>query len=409
MNNIKIAVIADDFTGASDAASFLVKGGLKTLMIQNLVLLDNGDYDAFVFALKIRSVEKQNAIDEVKKVLEYLKKYNVEHLYFKYCSTFDSTKEGNIGPILDYLCEFCDEKYSIVCPSLPINGRKVKDGVLYVNGIPLGESHMANHPLNPMWSSFIPSLLNPQSKYPSFTINEENLNNIDSLVYKYGEEYKHFYFVPNYYDDKDGAKIANVFSKLKLLSGGSGLLEHLARIYKKKEILDYDDSFKINKSIVLCGSCSPTTKEQIDSFIRDGHPSYKLYSDKIIDDSFRIASVKNFIDVNMDKCPIIYSDGAGKNMNKFIHDEIFYKKGKKLENIISELALYAYNNSFNNIVIAGGETSGAVTKALNFNAYKVGESVCDGVPFLYPLQTSIRLTLKSGNFGDKDFFKRAIV
>lgn len=400
MERIKIAVIADDFTGASDAASFLVKGGLKTLMVQNLVPINVHEYEALVFALKTRSVEKYAAIKEVKKVLEYLKDFNVDHLYFKYCSTFDSTKQGNIGPVLDYLLEYYDEKYSIVCPSLPINGRKVKDGILYVNDIPLGESHMAHHPLNPMWDSYIPSLLEPQSKYPAFLLSDD-MNLLEN-------KYKHFYIVPDYYDDSDGKNIAKRFSNLKILSGGSGLLEHLANLYKEDSLANLKDEFVMGKSIILCGSCSPMTKSQIDYFINEGHPGYKLYSERLLDDELKIGSIIKFIEENRNKCPIIYSDGAGKNMNEFVHDETYYKKGKLLEKMISELALYAYKNGFNNIIVAGGETSGAVTKVLNFNAYKVGKSVCSGVPFLYPLDSKIRLALKSGNFGDIDFFKRAI-
>ena len=196
---IKLGVIADDFTGASDAASFLVKSGNKTILLTD-VDQNVGNCDCVVVALKIRSVSPEEAISEVKRVTDYFDKLGVEKIYYKYCSTFDSTPKGNIGVVMDYLLERYNCKYSILCPSLPVNGRKVRDGILYVNDVELAKSPLKDHPLNPMWDSYIPNLMKEQSKYKCVVINTNGIDaNGISQVLNTNEE--RIYFVPDYYED----------------------------------------------------------------------------------------------------------------------------------------------------------------------------------------------------------------
>ena len=150
---VRVGCIADDFTGASDAASFLRRQGMKTVLFNGLPeekLPEN--CDAIVVALKSRTAPVKEAVNDSIQALKWMKAQGAAQLYIKYCSTFDSTKEGNIGPILDAALETFDIPYTLVCPSLPVNGRTVKEGSLFVNGIPLHESHMKNHPLTPMLS-----------------------------------------------------------------------------------------------------------------------------------------------------------------------------------------------------------------------------------------------------------------
>ena len=148
--NIKIGVIADDFTGAGDAASFLEKSGAETIMY-NAVPNELQVCDAAVIALKTRSVTPHAAVAEVKKAVDFLKENGCERIYFKYCSTFDSTPRGNIGPVAKAIMDELGETKTILCPALPVNKRTVIRGRLYVDGVPLDESPMKNHPVNPMW------------------------------------------------------------------------------------------------------------------------------------------------------------------------------------------------------------------------------------------------------------------
>ena len=143
-NKFYIGCVADDFTGAGDAASFLMAGGMRTLLSNGIPeddsFLDDG-YDAVVIALKSRTQNTEDAVADTIKGIEWLKKQGVQTLYFKYCSTFDSTPDGNIGPVIDAVLEKYDIPYTILCPALLVNGRTVRDGVLYVNGVPLAETH----------------------------------------------------------------------------------------------------------------------------------------------------------------------------------------------------------------------------------------------------------------------------
>jgi uncharacterized protein YgbK (DUF1537 family) len=153
-------------------------GGLNTVLFNGIPSKEPDlpqDVDAVVIALKTRMDITSRAVAESLKAAKWLMEYGIKQLYIKYCSTFDSSQTGNIGPICDAVLETFDRTYTLLCPSLPVNKRTVKDGILYVDGIPLAESHMRNHPLTPMWDSFIPNLMKEQSKYPCFVFDRDTL------------------------------------------------------------------------------------------------------------------------------------------------------------------------------------------------------------------------------------------
>ena len=170
--------IADDFTGAGDAASFLAKGGLSVQLFNGIPSGDGekspgGDPQAVVIALKSRTAPKEEAVRDSLAAAEHLLASGVKQIYFKYCSTFDSTPEGNIGPVADALMERMGASCSVLCPSLPVNGRTVRSGCLYVNGVPLDETHMKDHPLTPMRDHDLGRLMDPQSRFASVRLSRE--------------------------------------------------------------------------------------------------------------------------------------------------------------------------------------------------------------------------------------------
>lgn len=403
MTMLKVGVIADDFTGASDAASFLAKGGLKTLMSDGPIFDVPEDVEAVVIALKSRSVEVAQAIKMVADAYASLSKVGFEKLYFKYCSTFDSTKKGNIGPVLDYLCEKLDVKYALVCPSLPVNGRTLKDGHLYVNGVPLDESPMKDHPLNPMWDSYIPSLLKPQSKYPCLVLKTQDLSDgsYKEKIEKMPDE--HFYIVPDYEDDKDGKLIADTFKDAHMLSGGSGLLEYLGH---DRQVAKANTKRVFKKSLILCGSCSKMTKKQVHRYIDKGHKAYKIDAFSLLERDLAQDLFKKI--EQEDDTVIVYSDGIDKDMSELREKESFQEASKAMEDLLAKLAVLAYHKGYDDIIVAGGETSGAIMRALDLKAFILGDSIDPGVPELFPLNADMRLILKSGNFGSEDFFIKAI-
>lgn len=407
---IKIGIIADDFTGASDAASFLEKSGAKTIMLNTVS--DDFQYicDAVVIAMKTRSIEPEEAITETKKAVDFLNKIGCEKIYFKYCSTFDSTPKGNIGVVADFLLDYLNVSYTVLCPSLPVNGRIVKDGLLYVNGVVLSESPLKDHPLNPMWDSYIPTLMKDQSKYPSFVMNREDLykGTWKKRIEEYQSNYEKFYIIPDYETAQDGELISEQFQNLSVLTGGSGLLAHILQnmpLYQEKKRLNYKDK---QRTIILCGSCSMVTKRQI-KYYQDHHGvTYAVNAEKLIDGTQTIQDVLKYIE-QQNKTVLVYSDAIDHDMVELKKRKCFLDASMHIEKLMGELSSALLQKGFNKIIVGGGETSGSVTKNLGFNGFYIGNSVDPGVPELIPLKNEgITLVLKSGNFGAEDFFIKVI-
>ena len=407
MAKIKWGIIADDFTGASDAASFLVKSGNKTALITDIPETISDDYDCIVVGLKIRSVSSDKAIYEIKKVLDFFEKNHISKIYYKYCSTFDSTPKGNIGPVMDYLINYKNERYSLLCPSLPINGRIVEKGILYVDGVKLNDSSLRNHPLNPMWDSYIPTLMKDQSRYPCYIINRSDMESglYINKIRKIND--KHFYLVPDYKNEKDGELIADRFNNLSLYSGGSGLLEYLSKNNNDNNKSQKDFDIKNQKAIILCGSCSKMTSKQIESFKISDNIAYSINAKDILDGKINAKDIFHKVLTDLPKTSLIYSDGCLGKLDR--NDDDFYLCSKAMENFLADLSYMAKESNFNKIIVAGGETSGAVMLRLGYNSFEVGKSVAPGVPCLTPLSDqNVRIFLKSGNFGDEYFFLRAL-
>lgn len=417
MSNIIIGCVADDFSGASDAASFFVKAGVRTYLFNGIPKepIDfSSDDIAIIIALKTRTEEKSRAVKDSIDAFDWLKAKGAKKLFSKYCSTFDSTKEGNIGPIIDGALEKYGIKYTIICPALPVNGRVVRDGHLLIDGVPLHETHMKDHPLNPMWDSDLSNLIESQGKYKSLKINykamQEDKEQILEVINKFGEDKEHFYVIPDYIDDEDGKKIVEVFGDLPLLTGGSGLMYDLG--IKYKDLTRQTDGIPISKTegkaIVLAGSCSKATLEQIDDYIKKGYETYKLDPIKLYNGDQTKEDIWNYIESNNLNNVLVYSSDTPDKIKKaqeYGASEI----ATLLEETTAYVAKKAVSSGYKRIIVAGGETSGAVTKALGYTGYVVGESIAPGVPVMVPISdNSIRLVLKSGNFGQKDFFHRAI-
>ena len=267
-----LGCIADDFTGASDAASFLVKGGMS-VQLYNGVPAQAPDAEnsaqALVIALKSRTQKTEEAVADSVAAAKFLLECGVKQIYFKYCSTFDSTPDGNIGPVADALMELTGARCTILCPALPVNGRTVENGCLMVNGVHLHHSHMKDHPLTPMWDSRIATLMAPQTKYACLEIGTEmSVPETDAPVY----------LIPDYKNPEDGQTIAEAFWQLPLLTGGSGLLEPLARIWTKElgNAGGMPESATQGGALLLAGSCSKATLGQIAWYQAQGKPTYKL-------------------------------------------------------------------------------------------------------------------------------------
>jgi uncharacterized protein YgbK (DUF1537 family) len=422
-----IGCIADDFTGASDIASFFAKGGLRTLLVNNIPALDfdpGESVQAVVLALKIRSIDKEDAVNLTIEAYTYLEKLGCRQIYFKYCSTFDSTPQGNIGPVTDVLIEKTGSRYTILCPALPVNGRTVKEGGLYVQGVPLHESSMKDHPVTPMWDFKISKLMETQGQYSCLDLSVTEMNSLQDIedwisIQRNETDQKPFYIVPEYYEEQHGKIIASLFKNLPLITGGSGLAEHLAALHSadlnplytvQETGQDVFPAGTVGRSIIFAGSCSKATREQIKQFVEEGGRSIELnafalqsnpeFKEKLI----REIRDKQFSDI------LIHTSGNHPTEREVAATGLSQKDISELfETTMADLAELALEAGVTRIIIAGGETSGAITERLGFQSFILSDSVAPGVPVLTPLQNkAVRLVLKSGNFGQPDFFKQAL-
>lgn len=418
-NKLFLGIIGDDFTGSSDAASFAVKSGLKTMLFDGIpsdIDLEKEGIQVAVVALKSRMAPVAEAKEQSLAAAKWLVEHGAQHIYSKYCSTFDSTPKGNIGPILDNFLECFETKASIICPALPVNGRIVKDGILYINGVPLAESPMKNHPLTPMWDSSLKTLMEAQSSYKCFNVPHDVLydeEKLKALIKNIEKDNEHYYLIPDYENDADARQIAKVFGDMFVQSGGSGVLTALGEYYLKNEVATLGVSHIPNsktegKALLLAGSCSVATQKQIKTFKESGNQVIKIDAHKLI--SGELTAKDLWADYKSVKghC-LIYSTAPAEEVAALQKQYGTEKLAHKIEQTMNELTKHAFADGFTRFIVAGGETSGAVIKGLPQDGYVIGESVAPGVPVMVPSKhPNVRLVLKSGNFGDEYFFEKAI-
>ncbi len=411
---IKLGVIADDFTGATDIASFLVKNGLSTIQLTEVdeSLKAPLGVDAIVISGKTRSCDKDLAVRESLKALHWLKAQGCERFYFKYCSTFDSTAKGNIGPVTDALMKELNVDFTIISPALPVNGRTVYKGYLFVNNVLLNESGMANHPITPMKDSSIIRLMQMQSQGKCASIDLDILKKDPKEILDYVDELKrkgYSYACVDAIDETDLIKQGKVFCNFKLVTGGSGLAIGLAQALTDGDNTDtYDKGRPCGKySVCLSGSCSVMTNKQVAKY-KEKAPSYEADVEGILEGKEEIC-LQNALDFALshkdcELAPLVYATANIDKLRSIQERFGSEKSSKAVENFFASLAAKLKEHGFERFIVAGGETSGIVTKSLGVKGFYIGPSVAPGVPWVRSINSPISLVLKSGNFGNEDFF-----
>ena len=419
---MKLGIIGDDFTGSSDIANNLKKSGMQVSMyagVPNLLPEETKkeQTDAAVIALKTRTAPIEDAIRESLEALSWLKDCGCEQFIFKYCSTFDSTKEGNIGPVTDAIMEKLNTDFTIACPSFPDAGRTVYFGHMFVNGKPLNESGMENHPLTPMTDHNLVRWLGHQTKDNVGLIDFETISKGENSVKEKirnlkTDGYKYAIIDTNKNNDFD--IICNAVKNLPFLTGGSGIALGLPKIYKDRGLLSVSN-FQIPKNnsnaIILSGSCSVTTINQINIY-KENNPSFYISPDEVINNEDLIEKVLSWIKDNETQSPLVYSSSdikAVSEKQKQYGQELLANKIEKFFELLSKRLV---KDNFGTFISAGGETSGAVIKGLGIQELKIGKEISHGVPALWSPESNgnkpVSVTLKSGNFGQDDFFTRAL-
>lgn len=416
--SVLLGCIADDFTGATDLASFLVQSGMRTVQLIGVPTehVDLSDVDAVVIALKSRTLPSKLAVAQSIEALEWLKQFNCEQYYFKYCSTFDSTEKGNIGPVTDALLDNLGENFTIICPSLPVNGRTVYKGNLFVNDELLSESGMRNHPLTPMTDANLMRVMACQASgqvgLVPFEVVSKGAKSIKQAFMQLAKE--HRYAVVDTLSNKDLYIIGEACADLKLLTGGSGLSVGLAKNYEDKGLFTIrNNSAELSKikgeTVVLSGSCSVMTQKQVARF-KESFQSKKISPLELASGKSSLDDFIAWFEKNRNAGALMfYATDTPENI-KLVQAQLGVEQASEIvESFMADLVSALNKRGVTKFIVAGGETSGAVVKALNPRMLKIGESIAPGVPLTEIVGDSPKLVaLKSGNFGDEYFFEKAL-
>ncbi|MDI6024674.1 four-carbon acid sugar kinase family protein [Corticibacterium sp. UT-5YL-CI-8] len=414
-----IGVIADDFTGASDIANTLTKGlpgegGLLTAQYMGVPQHDSdADIEAGVVALKSRSISAGDAVAQSLAALEWLLAQGCRQIVFKYCSTFDSTPDGNIGPVAEALAERLGVKGVVVCPAFPGAGRTIYRGHLFVHDRLLSESGMEKHPLTPMTDPDIRRWLSRQTKAAVGLVTMETVGEgpeaLRTALMQAGKSGETL-VVTDAISNADLATIGAACADAPLITGGSGVAMALpANFIRRGEARGAENRFAgiEGAEAILAGSCSGATRRQIDVHAQT-HPTLAIDVDAVMSGQFDHNRLLSFLENNRGRSPLAYSSGDPATVTAAQEKYGREVVADRLDALFGETARALVAGGVRRLVIAGGETSGAVVQALDLGALRVGPEIDPGVPILANAEGTIALALKSGNFGSEDFLAKAL-
>lgn len=417
---VKLGVIADDFTGATDIAGFMVQNGWKVVQLLNEPNENTPipqDVDAIVVSLKSRSCPVDEAISASVNACRWLKESaKCQQIFFKYCSTFDSTEKGNIGPVTDALMKQLGTSLSLVCPALPVNGRTVVHGHLFVNGQLLNESGMQHHPVTPMTDANLMRVMEKQSAGKAGLINLATVQKGSTAITEQLEQLRQqgiSYAVMDSFTMDDLLPIAQASQSLPLLTGGSGLGAALANIdsqvaWGQGESRGSKPTGKDRKTVILSGSCSLMTNKQVQSY-QQVAPSKALDVGECINNSDYATVLAQWVKDQKitGLAPLLYATQPPELLKQTQEKYGAALSSTAVENVFGQVVTLLQQQGYNTFIIAGGETSGKVVQSLGTEQLSIGSPIAPGVPWVQDLASGNWLALKSGNFGQENFFQLA--
>jgi uncharacterized protein YgbK (DUF1537 family) len=414
-----IGAIADDFTGATDVAVAFRRAGLRTAVLFGHPTdgSELPDIDAAVIGLKTRTIPVAEAVLQSVVAVQWLQHRGAAQIYFKYCSTFDSRPEGNIGPVTDALATLLQSHRVVLTPSSPEHGRTQYQGHLFVGDQLLSESPMRHHPLTPMTDSYIPRVLQQQTREKVALIARDTVHRgadaiAEALTRVHSDGVR--YIVVDAIDDDELTEIGMAVADDIFVTGAAGLAGGLGRaiasIHPPRTGSDIDeDPVGPARSVVLAGSCSARTLLQI-ADISAAQPTHLLDALRTPDSAELTSIALEWYDsLPMDAAPLIYSSLPPEQLRHTQQALGTERASKLLETAMGRIAQGLVNRGVRRIVVAGGETSGAVVSALEVKGGVIGDEAAPGVPWIYTIDDEpIALLLKSGNFGDPGLLTRAV-
>ena len=419
MHHILLGCIADDFTGASDLANNLTRSGMRVM--QTIGVPDqplSTDVDAVVIALKSRTIASPEAVAQSLAAFKWLQTHGAQQIYFKYCSTFDSTAQGNIGPVTDALMSAMGTHFTIATPAFPDNKRTVFKGYLFAGDVLLNESGMQNHPLTPMTDSNLVRVLQAQTRRKVGLVDYTVVARGADAIKEHIEGLKSGgvgMAIVDAISNDDLMRLGPALKGMPLVTGGSGVAIGLAQNF---DIAPSTASSRLPKAsgfqAVVSGSCSLATLAQVEAFINTGLPALAI-------DPLRMASG---IDVAaealawaaplLQKGPVLMYSTAETAAVKAVQYQLGVEDaGALVERTLAAITKGLVALGVRQLIVAGGETSGACVQALGITQMQIGPQIAPGVPWTYcelspsglaSSKGDIHIALKSGNFGGNDFF-----
>ncbi|MFM0346095.1 3-oxo-tetronate kinase [Paraburkholderia sp. RL17-347-BIC-D] len=419
-----LGCIADDFTGATDLANMLVRGGMRTVQTIGVpASSETLEADALVVALKSRTIPAADAVAQSLAALDWLRAQGCRQFFFKYCSTFDSTDAGNIGPVTDALLDALSANgnvnaFTIACPAFPENGRTIFRGHLFVGDTLLNASGMENHPLTPMRDANLVSVLQRQTR------SKVGLVRYDAVARGVAAVRESFdtlrdegvrMAIADAVSDADLYVLGEACADLTLITGGSGVALGLPANFRRAGLLEEQaDAAQLppvdGLSAVLAGSASKATNAQVAEW-RATRPAFRIDPLAAARGENVVEQALAFAQPYLDKAePMLIYATATPDEVKAVQRELGVNEaGHLVESTLAAIARGLRERGVRKFVVAGGETSGAVVQALDVHTLRIGAQIDPGVPATATTGAEpLALALKSGNFGTTDFFEKAL-
>lgn len=411
-----LGVIADDFTGGTDVASMLVQAGMCTVQVIGVPHdAPAPEADAVVVALKSRTTPVEEAVRDALSAWRWLQAAGARQCYFKYCSTFDSTPQGNIGPVAEALLAASGADFTIACPALPVNGRTVYRGHLFVGDQLLSESGMRQHPLTPMTDANLVRVLQAQVQGRVGLVDNNVVSGGAKVIARRFADLRRTgvrFAVCDTTDTGQLDALAEACADFSLVTAGSGLAVGLPAAYARRGWFTVDRQAASElpvvggRAAVLAGSSSGATNSQVRHWIDAGRPAYRI-------EPLRLAAGEPITQMALDWAAdkdemLIYATACVDEVRQAQSAIGVERSGQLVEQCLSQIAAELVRIDVRRLVVAGGETSGAVVQALGVTQLRIGPLIEPGVPWTQADDRPLLLALKSGNFGRDDFFERAL-
>lgn len=418
---VLLGCIADDFTGGTDLAGMLVKHGMRTVQ---MIGVPSGpvpdDIDAIVIALKSRTIPAEEAKSESRAALKWLQAQGCRQFYFKYCSTFDSTPRGNIGPVAEALMDELDTDFTIACPAFPANQRTIYKGHLFVGDVLLSDSGMRNHPLTPMTDANLVRVLQAQVGGKVGLVEHGTVvAGAAAIAERFAtlrREGVRFAIVDALAND-DLLALGEACAELPLVTAGSGVALGLPPNFRRAGLLgDATGAATLpatgGRRAVIAGSCSVATQSQV-AAMKAVRPTFQVDARALARGDDVVAAALDWAIPRLTDGPVLIYATATPEAVRAVQAELGVEAaGALVETALAEIAQGLVAAGVGQLIVAGGETSGAVVKALGVAGLRIGPEIDPGVPWTVALTASaearpLALALKSGNFGATDFFLKA--